>query len=781
MVLIPKRLQEVWRSTARDADGSVNAKPYEITPYLDLRDRLSQTWINKWTVLLLLVLVRTLLAVASLRNGIADAKREALSACTSVEHVGSALASMPHYMSQGINELTASSVNHAVNALTEMLYLSVTGVEELVIFFINLLTSTYVCLITLVVSGSLHVALQVVEDVTSFLNKTIGEIGADIHKGVNSFEGDLNKFIDVLNDVPKLFGSSSAIPILNINSSLDSLDHLQLPSGLDQGLAKLNESIPTFSQVNNFTNNAIRLPFEEMKKLMNSSTGNYTFNSSVFPVPAREQLSFCSENPHLDQFFDRMLEIALLGQKIAIAVLLILATLACVPMAYRETRRWRLMKSRSHLITQSARDPIDVIYIASRPYTSSAGLSMARRFRSTRRQSAVRWAVAYATTVPALLVLSLGLAGLFACLCQFVIVKAVERGVPALAHEVGEFADQVVYALNNASERWANDTNHIILDINNKINHDMLGWVNISTHAINNTLNTFSNEMTGALGTVFNGTVLAQPILGVFDCLVELKIVGIQKGLTWLGDHAHVDFPLLPLDTFSVGAAASISNDSSTSSFLADPSQNATDDVTRAVDKLGARLTKGIRQEAIIASSLVGLYLLVVLIGIVRAAVLMLKHGCDPDSDTSHSDPISLNPLPFTDAKTPRTRTRALTRTRSSPSLSEKNQTPPRLPPYTFLSDPFLDLTPRGAPDAGNTYAGVPYTLQPRPFPAFGIDGGTNATPPPVRSLNSPVLGPGVSVGYAGARDITKRTARARASTHADVAGTGPVGAAGGV
>ncbi|KAG9706476.1 hypothetical protein KCU77_g22649, partial [Aureobasidium melanogenum] len=34
-----------------------------LTPYLGLRARLSQVWINRWTILILLVLIRALLAI----------------------------------------------------------------------------------------------------------------------------------------------------------------------------------------------------------------------------------------------------------------------------------------------------------------------------------------------------------------------------------------------------------------------------------------------------------------------------------------------------------------------------------------------------------------------------------------------------------------------------------------------------------------------------------------------------------------------------------------------
>ncbi|CRK07056.1 hypothetical protein BN1723_020925, partial [Verticillium longisporum] len=68
------------------------------------------------------------------------------------------------------------------------------------------------------------------------------------------------------------------------------------------------------------------------------------------------------------------------------------------------------------------------------------------------RQILARWAFAYTTSLPALFVLSLALAGFFACLCQFVLLKAIERTVPELANQVGEFAEDVVGSLAAVSK-----------------------------------------------------------------------------------------------------------------------------------------------------------------------------------------------------------------------------------------------------------------------------------------------------------------------------------------
>lgn len=602
----------------------------QITPYLGLRARLSQVWINRWTVLLFLVLVRILVAISGLHHNLDSAKIEALSACSAVESVGSAMASIPHYMSQGVNELAATGVEKAVNGLMSMVLLSITGVEEIILFYINMLTSTYVCLITLVVSGSLHAAIKVAEDVGDFLNKTLGDIGSDLHKGIDGFQDDLNKFTGALNSVPNVFGGhDGAIPKLDVGSSLDKLEHLQLPSTLDEGLQKLNSSIPTFSDVQNFTNTAIRFPFEEVKKLVNGSMTAFKFNRSAFPVPQKEQVRFCSDNNSISDFFDRLTNIANSARRAFIGVLVVLAILVCIPMAWREIQRWRKTQERARLIGEGSYEPLDIIYIASRPYTAAAGIKVSSKFTSSKKKNLTRWVIAYATSTPALLLLSLGITGLLACLCQFMLLKAVEKEIPALANEVGDFAGKVVNVLNKASEQWAIGTNHVIGETNNDINHNLLGWVNTTTGAVNHTLNLFVDETTKVLNDTFGGTVLHDPVQGIFECLIGLKIAGIQKGLDWVSENARVDFPLFKNDTFSLSAAASLAsnNQDSTESFFASPGSETTDKIVGAIDRVTAHLQDGIRTEAIISSVIILLWFIIVLIGLVRALVLACQRG----------------------------------------------------------------------------------------------------------------------------------------------------------
>lgn len=582
-----------------------------------------------------------LLALRDLNSDLAAARREALSACTSVESMGSAMASMPYYMSSGVNEMTAKSIEKAVHGLHQMAMMSLTGVEEIVVFVINILTSTYLCLISLVVGGALHAAVSLLEDVAKWLSAAAGSIGKDLGKVVQDFDKALNGVISGLNAVGSLFGGKP-IPKINVDSTVDKLNHLTIDTReFTKDLEDLNKKIPNFTQVQNMADDAIRIPFEEVKKLANKSMGVYKFDRSVFKTPAKEKVTFCTDDNGITNFFDKIFEMMITAKKIFLIVLAIAAVLACIPMGYREVWRWRSQKQRAEIVSSGKHDPLDVVYIVSRPYTSRFGLWISSKMSSLRRQNLVRWVVAYATTEAALFVLALGLAGLFTCACHAVLMKSIEKVVPELADQVGDFAAVVIDKLNNASQQWAFETNKVIIKTNSDINHDMLGWVNISVDAIEKVLNTFTNETTKVLNQTFGGTVLHDPIQGLFDCMIGLKIAGVEKALNWIEDNAHVNFPLLPNDTFSLGAvsrlAASKSNASQADqAFLASPGDVAGDKISAAIVRVVNKLWETIVTEVFISLVILGIWFAILLIGILIACFRWFGHDEPESVDTNY-------------------------------------------------------------------------------------------------------------------------------------------------
>ncbi|KAF4776586.1 plasma membrane fusion protein PRM1 [Colletotrichum scovillei] len=593
-----------------------------ITPYLSLSARLSQIWLNRWTILLLLVLLRVILLIASLNDNVDDANQKALSACTKVEDIGSAMASMPHYLSVGVNELSAKGIEKTLDGMVAALGLILTGVQNLIIFVINMMTSMYTCLITAFIHGGLDVASDVTKKVTDAMNKVVGDISNTIDSKAKSLSDGINKAVDAIES--SVLGSVLPdFPKVDFSGPINDLRDIKIDSsGFVSDINKLNDDLPTFEEVQNLTAQAISFPFNLLKQTVNDAYKGYKFDRSVFPVAQKQALQFCSTNNSISDFFNNLRDMIQKARIIFIVVLSILAVLAIAPMAWLEIRRWRRERKHAQIMASHQYDSMDVVYIASRPMTATWGIKIASKFKG-RRQILVRWAIAYATSLPALFVLALAIAGFFSCLCQYVLLKAVEREVPALANQVGEFAGEVVTSLQDVSKQWADDANGVVLSTQNEINQDMLGYVTNATSAVNDTLNTFTNTMTTGLETVFNGTILINPIKDVIRCTIGLKVEAVQKGLTWVHDHSQISFPLFDNDTFSLGAQESISGDSDLKTFLSSPSSVSTDEVTGAVTHVTDMLRRGIIKEALISTGILLVYVIVVLIGIIRALVGM--------------------------------------------------------------------------------------------------------------------------------------------------------------
>ncbi|OIW27901.1 plasma membrane fusion protein PRM1 [Coniochaeta ligniaria NRRL 30616] len=596
----------------------------EVTPYLGLRSRLSQIWFNRWTVLLLLVLVRVLIGLASLNDQIGDAKTKALSACTKVEDIGSAMASMPHYLSVGVNSLAADGISKSVHAMVEVLMMILTGVEQLILFIINMYVGTYACLIAAFIHGGLDVSIGAVEGTTNFINDNIGKITDEISSDIKGIQDAINKAFAAASGVANAFGQNVSPPTIDITGHLDDLKNIKVDdTEFVKDLVQLNTTIPTFDQVENFTKEALSVPFDLVKNALNNSFAGYAFDKTVFPVAEKKGLSFCSNNSFLNDFFQSLYEIAAKAKIAFIVVLVILAIGAIFVMSWLEIRRWRRQRRHAYVFSKDGYDPMDVVYVASRPVSATFGIKLVSRF-SGKRQIWARWAWAYATSLPALFVLSLAVAGFFSCLCQAILLRSLQQEAPALASQVGDFAGEVVGTLQDVSTTWANDANGVVTNFNTDINNDLFGYVQNATAAVNNTLNTFEEEIEKAITLVFNGTVLENTVRNVVRCLIGIKIDTVEAGLTWVHDHAHVSFPLFPNDTFSEGAADSIHGDSELTSFLATPASVTTDEISGAVDHVITALRNSIIQEALISTMLLLVYVVVVLVGVLRSAVGMV-------------------------------------------------------------------------------------------------------------------------------------------------------------
>ena len=268
---------------------------------------------------------------------------------------------------------------------------------------------------------------------------------------------------------------------------------------------------------------------------------NFTFDSSLLPVPAAETASFCGklDNTPLDDFANDLRKFTWLG----VGVIAIVALLLSSAIALREFWSWRTMKRhlqrvREALLTQEQHRLLraqqaaplspahvaqassevkhwlyddsslyNMVQLVEHPLVANIAFWVTRRLglKNKRTTDGLRWYMSWLTHPAALAALTVGIVGLLTTEMQLVALRAVEGHYSSqlgtsfdsmLADTIGD-ANATMW---QDSIRFANGSNAIILKSQNDLNGGLFQWVIVTTSTMNDTL----NEFTDALAEVMN-------------------------------------------------------------------------------------------------------------------------------------------------------------------------------------------------------------------------------------------------------------------------------------
>lgn len=173
----------------------------------------------------------------------------------------------------------------------------------------------------------------------------------------------------------------------------------------------------------------------------------------------------------------------------------------------------------------------------------------------------------------------------------------------------------------------------------------------------------------------FEGTPLFKPINTFVYCILGSKITSLEKGLTWVSEHAHIDLPTVPPDVLQLPA-------SSTQELAAPISAAAVGDPespdSGAVGKLIRHFEGALKTERLLYGIMLAAYALLLLIGI--AVVVWHSGGRDAwvkgrgakGHDDERLTPSGLRPLHLQSTYMPPLFNSCR---RSLPAVPEKNTT----------------------------------------------------------------------------------------------------------
>lgn len=577
--------------------------PKFMTPYIGLKARLSQVWLNPLTVMLFILAVKTALFLKSLGTTLDSSRQYTMTACESSEQVATHIAATPHYLALSANSMIDKSMTHFVQGTISTLELLLTGIEEIIIFYIEFLVGTYACLIVNLIDGIVDVAVNATEAVVNFTNDHLKSISQDLQTGVSALANLFTKMESYVYDIEEFFtGEASAVKQVNI--SISALQNLHIPSSINTKLSDLRNNMPTYDDVKNSTETVLKAPFESVKNDLKTAASKVYFNSSALSVPPMESnIEFCSQSV-IDDIFVRIHQVLKDGCIALIIVFCICAVAVCAPLIYHEVCRWRWQNDCAKAFTGNfyAQEKLKMVSQTDKlmvrgddsdnttatQVQAMAAITMSDSHWRVRIQNlackfvsfdpdwqiACRWYVDFILQKQPLTVLAIGILGLICAGTQKAIIIRAMRAAPELAQAAKNGMLDLSTSIDKDVNTWVNTTNFAINATQNAINDDILGWVVTGTETVNKTLSHFLSSMNSDLESTFGGTPLYSPISTVVGCVIGNKIETVIRGLTWVHNNAHVDLPLVNksmlLNGFQViSSNASLSSNTSRKSLPA--------------------------------------------------------------------------------------------------------------------------------------------------------------------------------------------------------------------
>ncbi|KTW31571.1 hypothetical protein T552_00209 [Pneumocystis carinii B80] len=588
--------------------------PDRNVPYLLLPARLSLVWVNKWTIILAILFVRLLFFLISFKKDMANVEERMHDAYTIIEYTSNSLALMPRSMAIGTNKVIALGIESSVRALNKTLMLIILGVQHIILFFIEMIIHTWTCLLELSIQGGIKIIADVVEKISKFVNNVLKSIEKDVLAGIREINKGISSILNSIQKTARVLGKNIKIPTLSIPID-EKISNFSIPNNYDDELRRLGDRI-SLEPLKDAVMLSIAAPFYELRQLINNTLSNYSFDSSLLPVPSVDGLSTYSNNEDINKALKKFSNDIYTSIHTILLVLIILSILAIVPFAIKEWWNWKRLQSKASMVWSifsitKTFDPTEFIITVAHPWITLIGLKFSSLSRNQRRKVLIRWFTSYIFHPSSLFVLFLGILGLISCGLQMILLSIMKKSLYNLPKE--NVPVDVSEKLQAASLKWSKDVNNVLNETATDLNKHIFGWVYTGTRSINNTLNVFMDTTTNSFKKIFGGTILYQPILGVLDCMLFIKLRGIEKGLTWIHQNAYISPPFIPNNIL----ISSVENSTTHKDFVT-ASGNLNQKFYSILNTLIASYEKSIFFETKISFLLVSAWIVIFILGFLR-------------------------------------------------------------------------------------------------------------------------------------------------------------------
>ncbi|EMG49733.1 PRM1 Plasma membrane fusion protein PRM1 [Candida maltosa Xu316] len=506
--------------------------------YLNLPEQLTQVYLNKYTVVLLIILIKLLLLQSTLvKNLSKELLNDSICNDDSIQPV---LNTMHNMIIDNVQKMQTSGI------LAILLLLH--ALKHIAIFVVDLFLGTYLCLLNAFLKGTTDFALDSTESVIRAVNITVVAATNEIEEGLLGISSVLNDMVTGFNSIVGMFSGKK--PDVDkyrnmISLSLGDLkDKIMIPGDV---LTKIDEfretSLDGVEKLDNGTQMIVASPFEKMIKGLDSMRENYDFAGTTPPEVINYREVCLKEMEKLKDVQTDLVEVVEKISKWIFIGLLLAMVGSIMYVSFIQWRKWKRMEQFIHddryaVVNNSEISLRNKFNI----YDNFLLYTLEKRLHFNMNGKVI-WILSYMFSKIAQNVFFFGMMGVISVILQFVLVNSVQSSLNN--HNQISTYNNITISDPFSAATYIKDMNNYINETQNNVNQELFGNIKEVSVSLNTTIVTFLDDLNSTLQTIFGSTPLSKPITTIVYCTLGRKLEKVESGLTWMNDNLNIEIPLL--------------------------------------------------------------------------------------------------------------------------------------------------------------------------------------------------------------------------------------------
>lgn len=593
--------------------------------FLTLYDRFTQVWVNKYTLVIVILALKIYLFTSWVLSQAESARSLAELMCSSLDTYYATISSLPDEFGLLMSRMVTTMLNSTIGLAQKMLLMMLTIIKNLIGFYIDVFLGTYTCLLSAALSGTVDFALDSSEVLIRAVNLTIVTVSKDIQSGLDGLLDVINTLVSSAKKVESFFTTSSDDSSQyeeKIKLSIKALNNVLIPGSVLDSIDNLKTKTPDFSKLTNTTLILDKL-FSFLREELNLSgvfkeyhIGN--ISQSLNSTKARSLNSsantdICSGSLNIDSIFDSMEKDIQKASNIIIITMLCSVILVTLLLMFKEYIKWRKVYERYEDLQREVLRDFDFIavnniinkYESSLLYFADNHLFQGKLANKDK----LRWFCSYVSTSYFLNAFLVGIAGLFAVLLQYLIFRIFLNGLLSFQKKANDIGSFVTDDLTRSTQNYVRSTNNYISNQQDTVNEELFGKIKLTSNDVNDTISDLLVNMNETVGIIFDDTPFAKPVSTLIYCTIGRKLENVEKGLTWIVNNLSLTLPKLPSNITS-----DLFSTQRSGSAILRMSTKLDSSITRLLDAL----YKTILTELYISLGILGACLVLLIIGLVK-------------------------------------------------------------------------------------------------------------------------------------------------------------------